>query len=66
MFIKKDLRKIPEILEDQNDDRSDLFLARRYESLKLYLEMINLYIKNSKVLSTLFLDLQNSKETSMF
>jgi len=29
MFIKKDTRKIPEILTDENDDRKQLLLARR-------------------------------------
>lgn len=30
MFIVKDLRKIPEILSDPNDERTELKLARRY------------------------------------
>jgi hypothetical protein len=29
MFIKKDLRKIPEILEDAEDERRDLKLSKR-------------------------------------
>lgn len=30
MFIIKDLRKIPEILTDKNDEKKELKLARRY------------------------------------
>lgn len=29
MFIKKDLRKIHEILEDENDERHDMKLSKR-------------------------------------
>lgn len=30
MFIKKDTRKIPDILNDENDEREELHLGRRY------------------------------------
>lgn len=30
MFIKKDTRKIPDILNDENDEREELHLGRRW------------------------------------
>ena len=35
MFIKKDTRKIPDILNDENDDREELHLGRRYATCQI-------------------------------
>lgn len=35
MFVKKDTRKIPDILADDNDEREELHLGRRCENSSL-------------------------------
>jgi hypothetical protein len=44
MFIKKDLRKIPEILEDENDERHDLKLSKRLDSSQVTAATDNSYM----------------------
>ena len=57
MFIKKDTRKVPEILTDENDERKQLLLARRGNEFKnqsaslLFQEKYFSSFKNLQVLS---------------
>lgn len=53
MFIKKDLRKIPEILEDEEDDREVMRLSKRSAEFKGSLQVLRLSLYSNSSLSKL-------------
>ncbi|KAK8803236.1 hypothetical protein WA158_000930 [Blastocystis sp. Blastoise] len=60
MFIKKDLRKIPEILDDEYDDCKDLFLARRSPEFQGTIDLLVSNVNKDRFKNTQYLSLNSN------